>query len=252
MELITQKKLIDFLEPHAAGQVIADVRIGLGYIAVQLSGGQAGVAWTPDSNAACCTHFPVAGTLIGLDAGELLNMLGDRSSALKRAVGLATANALLDLLPHPPFSREEVISSLSITPRDRVAMVGYFGPIVAHLEDSRCKLDIIELNPHKGNTLTPEQGKAALGECSVAIITATSLVNGTCDELLASLGNPRAAVVLGPSTPFCPEAFSDTKITHLAGARVVEADKVLQVVSQGGGTMRMKPYLSFEHALVRE
>lgn len=31
---------------------------------------------------------------------------------------------------------------------------------------------------------------------------------GTIDELLFSLGNPRAAVLLGPSTPFCPELFA--------------------------------------------
>jgi uncharacterized protein (DUF4213/DUF364 family) len=245
-----QKRLVDFLEPHAGGFDVADVRMGLGYTAVLLDSGTAGVAWTPDSRAACCTHFPAAGTLIGRPGGEVLNMLAERNSALSRALGLATANALLASLPHPPFSQEEVISSLSITPQDRVAMVGYFGPIVTQLENSRCHLDIIELNPHKGNTLTPEQGKVALGECSVAIITATSLINGTCDDLLASLGKPRAAVLLGPSTPFCPPAFSGTGITHLAGATVEDADKVLQVVSQGGGTMRMKPYVSFGYARV--
>lgn len=250
MSLEIQKRLVDFMEPHAAGFTVADVRIGLGYTAVRLDGGTAGVAWTPATNAACCTHFPAAGTLIGRPAGELLNMLAERNPVLGRALGLATANALLAALPHPPFSREEVISSLAITPQDRVAMVGYFGPIVTQLENSRCHLDIIELNPHKGNTLTPEQGKVALGECSVAIITATSLINGTCDELLASLGHPRAALLLGPSTPLCPPAFSGTGITHLAGATVEDADRVLQVVSQGGGTMGMKPYLGFEYARV--
>lgn len=251
MLVIIQKNLIDFLEPRCAGFCIADVRMGLGYTAVLLDSGNAGVAWTPASNAPCCTHYSAAGTLIGRPAGEILNILGDRNSALCRALGLATANALLTSLPQPPFSRDEVISSLAIAPQERVAMVGYFGPIVAQLEKIGCTLEIVELNPHKGEkTLTPEQGKRALGECDVAIITATSLINGTCDELLASLGKPRAAVLLGPSTPFCPQAFSGTAVTHLAGARVVDADRVLQVVSQGGGTMRMKPYLSFEHALV--
>lgn len=251
MILETQKRLVDFLEPQAAGCRIADVRMGLGYTAVRLESGTAGVAWTSDSNASCCTQFSAAGTLIGRPAGEILSMLTNRNSALCRILGLATANALLTSLPHPPLSREEVISSLSIAPQERVAMVGYFGPIVAQLENIGCSLEIIELNRQKGsNTLTPEQGKHALGECSVAIITATSLINGTCDDLLAALGKPRAAVILGPSTPFCPQVFSGTGITHLAGARVVDADRVLQVVSQGGGTMRMKPYLSFEYAQV--
>src|SRR5512139_2883641 len=128
MTLTMQKRLLDCLTPQAGGAVVADVRIGLGYTAVRLEGGDAGVAWTPKSDAPCCTHFQGAGTLAGRPAEELLAFLVDEKSGLARAVGLATANALLASLPHPPTSREEVISSLNITPGDRVAMVGYFGP----------------------------------------------------------------------------------------------------------------------------
>lgn len=252
MTLTIQTRLVDFLEPHASGFSIADIRIGLGYTAVRLDNGHTGVAWTPNSNATCCTHFQRAGTLVNQPAGEILAMLNDRNSALAHAVGLATANALLASLSHSPTSKEEVISSLAITSEDQVAMVGYFGPIVGQLEKTGCRLDIIELNQHGDKTLSPEQGKKALAGCTVAIITGTSLINGTCDDILAALGKPRAAVLLGPSTPFCPQVFCGTKITHLAGARVQDADRVLQVVSEGGGTMRMKPYLSFEHALVQE
>jgi len=244
-----QKRLVACLIPQAEGHVVADVRIGLGYTAVRLECGHAGVAWTPKSDAPCCTHFQAAGTLAGRPAVELLAFLVDENSGLARAVGLATANALLSSLPHPPTSREEVISSLNITPDDSVAMVGYFGPVVTQLRKIGCRLDIIELNPHHGagETLTPEQGREVLAGCSVAILTGTSLINGTCDELLAGLGSPRAAVLLGPSTPLCGEAFSGTKITHLAGSRVREADAVLRVVSEGGGTMLMKKYVDFEN-----
>ncbi|NVN89085.1 MAG: DUF364 domain-containing protein [Desulfuromonadales bacterium] len=250
MSLVLQKRLVDCLESYAAGHTIADVRIGLGYTAVRLDSGQAGVAWTPDSNAACCTHFPRAGTLVNSPAGEIVTLCADKNSALARAVGLATVNALLASLPRPTSSKEEVIASLDITADDRVAMVGHFGPIINLLKSTGCRLDIIELIREKGETLSPEQGKQALADCSVAIITGTSLINGTCDEVLAAVGNPRAAVLLGPSTPFCPQAFSGTKITHLAGAWVLDADRVLQIASEGGGTMLMKPSVSFEHVRV--
>jgi hypothetical protein len=246
MTLTVQKRLLDYLSPQAGGAVVADVRIGLGYTAVRLESGHAGVAWTPKSDAPCCTHFQGAGTLVGRPAEELLAFLVDEKSGLARAVGLATANALLAALPHPPISRDEVISTLNITPEDRVAMVGYFGPVVAELRKIGCRLDIIELNPHHGETITPEQGNEALAGCSVAILTGTSMINGTCDELLAGLGNPRAAVLLGPSSPLCPDVFAGTKVTHVAGSRVREADAVLRVVSEGGGTMLMKKYVDFE------
>jgi hypothetical protein len=173
-------------------------------------------------------------------------MLVDEKSHLARTIGLAAANALLSALPHPPVSREEVISSLDITPDDRVAMVGYFAPVIAQLKKSGCRLDIIELNERHGETITPEQGRLALAECTVAIITGTSIVNGTCDELLDALGQPRAAILLGPSSPLCVALLEQSKLTHIAGSRVREPDAVLRVVSEGGGTMLMKPYLDFE------
>ena len=243
--LTIQRHLVDVLAPLAADSVLSDVRIGLGYTAVALGSGHAGVAWTPKSESPSCTHFASAGSLVGRPASVLLEMLCHQKSPLARAVGLATANALLASLPHPQASLDEVISSLSITADDKVAMVGYFAPVVAKIQKSGCRLDIIEMNPELGEALSPEEGRAALAECSVAIITGTSLINGTSDQVLADLGSPRAAVLLGPSSPLCTEAFQGTKITHIAGARVRDVDAVLRVVSEGGGTMLMKPHLEF-------
>lgn len=249
MLLTVQKRLIDFLLPHAEQVTISDVRIGLGYTAVKIQSGHGGVAWTPHASAPCCIHFQKAGTLIGRPAKELLSMLGDEVSALARAVGLATVNALLASLPRPPVLREEIISSLQITSNDRVAMVGYFGPVIAQLRKTGCQLDILELNAKHGEILPPEKNSEVLAGCTVAIITGTSLINGTFHDLISTLGEPRAAVILGPSSPLCGDIFYDTKITHVAGSRVRDTDAVLRIVSEGGGTMLMKPYLDFESVL---
>lgn len=245
-----QKRLIEFLLPHAEHLVVSDVRIGLGYTAIKLENGFGGVAWTPNSSSAGCTHFQGAGTLVGRQAKELLAMLVDEDSFLARALGLATVNALLASLPAFPSLKEEVISSLDVNQNDRVAMVGYFGPVIAQLRKTGCHLDILELNDKHSVTLPPEKAAGALKACTVAIITGTTLINGTFDELNAGLGEPRAAVLLGPSSPLCGCAFKDTKITHIAGSRVRDTDAVLRVVSEGGGTMLMKQYLGFETVLV--
>jgi uncharacterized protein (DUF4213/DUF364 family) len=178
-------------------------------------------------------------------------MLADENSPLARAVGLAAANAILAASPEPDAGRDEIVSSLNITGTDHVAMVGYFAPVIGRLKKTGCRLDIVELNPNRSSsTLSPREGKAALAACSVAIITGTTLINGTFDEVTASLGGPRAAVLLGPSSPLCSELFKGTKITHSAGSRVTEPEAVLRVVSEGGGTKLMKPYLSFETVII--
>ncbi len=252
MLLTVQKRLVDFLLPHAEGMTTNDVRIGLGYTAVKIQSGHGGVAWTPNSSAPCCTHFQKAGTLVGRPVKELLSMLGDETSALARSVGLAAANALLASLPRPPVLREEVISTLQITADDRVAMVGYFGPVITQLRKIGCRLEILELNAKHTDTLPPEKTGEVLADCTIAIITGTSLINGTFHEVISLLGQPRAAVLLGPSSPLCGDIFYDTKITHVAGTRVRDTDAVLRVVSEGGGTMIMKPYLDFESVLTRQ
>jgi len=246
MSLNIQGRLVDHLWSDSRARIVADVRIGLGYTAVKLDSGHGGVAWTPRLESHGCTHCQEAGTLAGRAASALLQGLADDRSSLTRAIGLATANALLAGLPGPEAVREDVVSILCLRPQERVVMVGYFGPLIPTLKATGCQLDIIELSPHPGETLTPEQGWAALAACDVAILTGTSLVNGTCDDLLAGIRKPRSVVLLGPSAPLCPAAFKGTPVTHLAGSRVHSADAVLRIVSEGGGTMLLKKHMDFE------
>jgi uncharacterized protein (DUF4213/DUF364 family) len=241
----TRGKLIEYISPLAQSAIVADVRIGLGYTAVQLRSGHVGLGWTSGSEARCCTHLAQAGTLADRPAIELLEMLADSGNALARTVGLAAANALLAVLPRPEIHKKDVLSYLRITASDHVAMVGYFGPLLPELRKSGCKLDIIELKPDYHGTLSPEAGRASLGHCSVAIITSTTLVTGTCDEILSDLGNPRAVVILGPSAPMCPQVFDDTPVTQISGAWVRDAGAVLRIVSEGGGTQLLKHHLDF-------
>jgi uncharacterized protein (DUF4213/DUF364 family) len=85
----------------------------------------------------------------------------------------------------------------------------------------------------------------------VAIITATSIVTGTMDELLSDLKNPRAAVILGPSSFMRPEIFAGTPVTHIAGARPRNAAAIEKKISEGGGTMILKQHMDFETICLR-
>ena len=49
----------------------------------------------------------------------------------------------------------------------------------------------------------------------------------------------------GRSTPLVPEIFRDTPVTHLGGVAVADSAKVLQIISEGGGTPALRPYLRF-------
>ncbi|MBN1531602.1 MAG: hypothetical protein JXA20_02970 [Spirochaetes bacterium] len=49
---------------------------------------------------------------------------------------------------------------------------------------------------------------------SVAIVRAASIITGTMEGILSSLGNPRTAVILGPSTFMRPEVFTGTPVIY--------------------------------------
>ena len=46
-----------------------------------------------------------------------------------------------------------------------------------------------------------------------------------------------------PSTPLLPEVFTDTPVTWLSGIRIESPGRVLRVVSEGGGTRNISPYV---------
>ena len=133
---------------------------------------------------------------------------------------------------------------MGLRPGERVAMVGLFRPIIPKIEAAGVQLSVVERD-------TPEQKRREiLGACDVAIITATTLLNGTLEGILNELGRPRHVAVIGPSTPLCTEIFRGTPVTHLGGSAIIDGAAVLQVVSRGGGTPEMRPCLRFVNIMV--
>ncbi|MCL6583788.1 MAG: DUF364 domain-containing protein [bacterium] len=261
---------------HRAGEDlrVEEVRIGLGYVGVRIEGKQHGMGLAAVLRAeltSCCSVLDEAGHLAGLSATTLLKRLVDGKNPLEKALGLATANALLAPRLQPlsaPTSPLASISSIStssysssgasssegqnealqlinLTPQDRVAMIGLFTPLVPAIERSGASLAIIERDASRGYVLDQKTKETILQECTVAIITATSLLNNTLEEVLNGLRTPRSVLLLGPSTPLCAEVFRETPVTHLGGSAVIDSDKVMQIISEGGGTKQLRPFVRF-------
>ncbi|KQC06532.1 MAG: hypothetical protein APR62_07745 [Smithella sp. SDB] len=238
-------RLYESIEPAAQNLRIADLRIGLSYVGIKLDDGAAGLAAVlPESAVRGCTVLKEAGTYVGLPVVETLKYLVEGKNALRRAVGVATANALV--LPKKGDNEDrEATTYLNLQPGEKVVMVGLFAPLVERIRSTGATLTIVEKNPERLDLLSPEDKEKALKNCDVAIITATTLLNNTFEETIDLLDAPRSVVLMGPSTPLVSEIFRDTPVTHLGGAVVVNSTKVLQIISEGGGTPALRPYLRF-------
>lgn len=222
---------------------VSDVRIGLGYTAVRLADGRTGVAFTfRDLAEGCCSVFNGIRPLSTRPAADLLALL-ESHDAIEAGVGLACANALVT--PDEAACVDgDILDHLDLRPEDHVGMVGHFEPLVEAIQKRARALTVFERVDRPSGLLRPQQdAETALPRCQVALITATSIINHTVDNLLEAARGCREVVLLGPSTPLMAEVFSGHKVTMLSGVVVKEPEAVLRVVSEGGGTRQFAPYV---------
>jgi len=229
------RKGIDIAGDH----VVTDLRVGLAYTAVEVSGKNVGLAYTFRHDiGGRCTAVREAGKITGKPARELIGWI-EQSDVLSRAIGLATLNALLQ--PHLGGSLgEDFLPFLRIGHKDKVGMVGFFDPLIEPVRQRCAELLIFERETSRGNgLLTPEDIRSRLPDCSIVILSATTLINRTFDHIMKYVRGAREIVLLGPSTPLVADIFQNTPITYLAGVKILNGGKTLQVVSEGGGTQRL-------------
>ncbi len=221
---------------------VADVRIGLGYTAVQLDTGSVGLAYTFLENAGKgCSVFQGRRPLASAYVRDIVPYTTS-PDALERTVGLAAANALFNIdgaFACPGWSCHggDLLDVLELGPDDRVGMVGFFGPLVPLIRQRAGELIIFEEHMDRADGLLPGHRAAEmLPTCTVAIITATSIINNSFEQLAAAAASCRVKALLGPSTPLVPGIVCDYGVTHLSGVIASDAQQILRVVSEAGGT----------------
>jgi uncharacterized protein (DUF4213/DUF364 family) len=229
------EKIKKHLLPKAKGIKVMDVRVGLVYTAVQMENGKAGVAFNFHEHLSRrCNFFEGLHPLAGREAPDLLELL-DSTDKIETAVALATANALSNTM-RSGLLKGDILKHLPIRPKDKVGMVGYFAPIVPRLKKRASAVMIFEqIKEKRGDLLPEEEAYRLLPQCQVALITSTSIVNHTVDQLLDAARSCRQVALLGASTPLIPEALSGTPVSFLSGVIVDRPKEILRIVSEGGG-----------------
>jgi uncharacterized protein (DUF4213/DUF364 family) len=245
------RRLYEHLLERVKGRKVEEVRIGVGYVAVALDKSCTGLAAVLREEIGFhCNVIDKAGMLAGMPASNLLNYLIAGRNPLEMALGLATANAILST--EAPKEESDALALMNLSSKDHVAMIGLFRPLVLRIEQTRAKLTVLEKQKNKAlpDVLSFKNRGDILRKCTVAIITATSILNNTLERILNDLGNPRWVSIIGPSTPVCRNIFAGTPVTHLGGSVVLDREKVMQIISEGGGTPLLRPYLRFVNLLL--
>lgn len=220
------------------GERVADIRIGLGYTAVKLDSGKAGLAATLRYlvGQGPCTLLHEAGKMAGMPAEQAITFLQSHN-VVEASIGLATLNALIDFTGGLNAVDNELIDLLHITRNDTVGMVGDIGPVVSIIrQHTETCIIFDEGKPGEDGITEMARQSEILPQCDVIILSATSLLNKTFDHLLSLTSGAREICLMGPSTPLVPDIFRKRGITLLAGRRIIDADQLLRIVSEAGGT----------------
>jgi uncharacterized protein (DUF4213/DUF364 family) len=133
-----------------------------------------------------------------------------------------------------------------ITPHDVVTLIGYGGMMQNLL--GKCKeLHVADMRPRESLLTTiigekieyepkqlilhgPEEDEAILGRSDVAIITASSLINGTLDDLIHYASHARVVGLYGASASIIPDVLFEHGVEFIMSHHVINPQKFIDSV----------------------
>ncbi len=233
-------RLFDAMVPKAGATDIDHICLGLGYTAVTTDAGHLGLAYTYFDRKTGCTLVRDYQNFEGRPAAELLSLITSEMP-LDRSMALALINALAqpDLMQLPSDRGNGLLfDCLKIGPSAKVAMVGFFKPLMAQLESIGAEVEVIDAFRSMGDK--EAFYKKLANWADAALITSTTLLNNSFEEIMAQMAGEVRAALVGPSTPMVAGAFAAwPAIKALAGTVPLENGPILRSVRHGLGT----PYL---------
>lgn len=232
---------------------VQNVVVGIFYSGIKLSNGEGGICFTPVKEipeAVCCPSsaraMPNPGRLAGRPAADFIKRL-QRGGPLQKALGIAVLNALSSTCwrKNPPT---EYVLKMGADPVENkvidddalVVVVGALVPYIRMLKSRKRPFYILEkdsrtLKPDEmAYFCPPEQAAERISAADLLIITGTTLINDTLEDILDRMRPGAEAVLVGPTASMLPEAFFQRGITAIGGIMATDPDKLLDSLSKGG------------------
>ena len=249
LAMILNDNLFNLFKDKAAKIRVDMLCLGLGYTAVVTSDGGIGIAYTYFEDKKSCMLLNEAVDYEGRPASELLEKIKS-DHQIERSMALALVNALnyQHALQLPEDENNEIMfEQFKITKGTKVAMVGYFGPLIKRFEQREAALDILDQS--RGLGRKADFFKKLKNWADVLFLTSTSILNNSTEEILANVHDKVKTLMLGPSTPMVAEAFDHLPVYMLAGTVPLDGENILKAVRHGMGTpvlhrFSRKSYLS--------
>jgi hypothetical protein len=177
-----------------------------------------------------------AGHLEWRSVRELAELLRSPRS-LEASIGMAAVNAALAMedVGGRQINGADLVRERA---RDkRLAIIGHF-PFADTVGQESEAYAILELEP-RGDDLPASEAHRVLPHADVVVISGTSLINHTFEQLMGLCRPDAYIVVLGPSAPLSRVLF-EWPVDAVGGARVEQPQRALALASEGAAFSQIK------------
>ena len=223
---------------NASLETIDEIYLGLGYTAVTLTNGNCGLCYTPKEKSGTCTVFKDPAEFEKNPAIMLLERIHEEDPLI-RCLAIALVNALNHSYAMSLNDDDgDIMGDLNLKRGSKVAMIGYFGPIIAQLEKQGVEVRSYDIGKEIGeeSSFYSWAGK----EADALILTATSLITNSTESIFEKLGTTSLpSILMGPSTIASPKLYDHLGITYCAATVATDVPGILKDIRNGRGT----PYL---------
>lgn len=209
-----------------------------------------GVHWT----AVVSKHCGIASSMINISCpdhkssdpqiGELTNMTVKNITEYcysENQANVSLGMAALNSLYRPDLSKCSDINGISyihqIVENKNISVIGHF-PGLDKLKEKAKEFRIIEKNPQDGD-YPEEYSEKFLPKSDIVIISSTTLLNHTLENILKLCKKNSIKMLLGPGTPMTSVLF-DFGIDILSGSIVNDQETVLRFIKQGANFIQIK------------
>jgi hypothetical protein len=115
-----------------------------------------------------------------------------------------------------------------------VAMVGFIRPLAKKMRAQGATVEVID--DQQGIGEKDIFYKKVREWADVLVLTSTSILNESTEDVLAQIGPHAKAIMIGPSTPLVADAFRHLPIRMLGGTVPIDQTAVLKAIRHGEGT----------------
>lgn len=227
--------------------------IGLFFSGVKLSNGEGGICFTPVKEipeAVCCPSslraMPECGKLTGQPVSEYIANL-QKESPLQTALGISVLNALSSTYwrRNPPSGYilkygADPLENKTIADDAKVVVVGALVPYIRMLKARGRQFHILEKDPRtlKENEMQfycpPEKSLSCIESADILIVTGTTLINNTLEDILSQVKCGAEVILVGPTASMIPDAFFQRGVNSIGGVMVTDPDAVLDTLTEAG------------------